>query len=56
MCNMTRVHKDLSAIWHECQTQHLIYRKFLTQKIYFILAGMGQNFFNKIKMLFEQTH
>ena len=53
------VQYDTRAKRLECEmarvsdTEHPIYRKFLTHKINFILAGMGQNFLDKIKTLFE---
>ena len=51
-CNMTRVRKDTRAIWHACDktnlTEHPIYGE-LTQRIYFMITGMGQNFNDKIK-------
>ena len=55
-CNMTRVRKDMRSIWDACDktnlTEHPIYRK-LTQRIYFMITGMGQNFNDKIKALCE---
>ena len=51
---MTRVRKDMRSIWDACDKinliEHPIYRK-LTQRIYFMITGMGQNFNDKIKAL-----
>ena len=55
-CYMTRVRKDMRAIWHACDKTNLtelpIYRK-LTQRTYFIITGREQNFDDKIKALCE---
>ena len=55
-CYMTRMRKDMRSIWHACDktnlTEHLINRK-LTQRIYFMITGIGQNFDEKIKALCE---
>ena len=46
----------MRSIWDACDktnlTEHPIYRK-LTQRIYFMITGMGQNFNDKIKALCE---
>ena len=58
-CNMKCVRKDMrsTCIWDACDktnlTEHPIYRK-LTQRIYFMITGMGQNFNDKIRALCER--